>query len=68
MNQEFLKLKIKAKKQAEQYKPIQAYSRDTIASNLYKCFTARYPEGSPSDALTRYAIHKTKILPAYPIR
>lgn len=67
-NKKYQLLKWKVAKQQSKYRPIKGYSRDTLAEILFNSFTKLFPEGSPSDALTKYAVHKAKILPIYPIR
>jgi hypothetical protein len=67
-HKKYLKLKYRVQSQTNKYRPIKGYSRDTLAENLFNSFTKLFPDGSPSEALTKYAIRKTKILPAYPIR
>ncbi len=64
-NKEFLKLKVRASQQQLKHKPLKKYTYDTIAANLYKCFEQKYPDGSTSEAATKYAFKKVKILPIY---
>lgn len=64
----YLLLKWKVKHHQSKHRPVKGYTRDTLATNLYNSFVKLFPEGSPSETLTRYAITKTRILPAYPIR
>jgi len=67
-SKKFLLAQWKVKQHQNQYRPIKGYTRDTIAKNLYNSFVTLFPDGSPSEALTKYAITKIRILPAYPIR
>jgi hypothetical protein len=67
-NKKYQLLKWKVKNYQSKYRPIKGYSRDTLAEILFNSFTKLFPDGSPSEELTKYAIHKTKILPIYPIR
>lgn len=65
---EYLKMTVRMLKQAEKHMPVKAYTRDAIARNLYNCFVKRYPDGSPSETLTNYAVGKVRGLPVYPVR
>ena len=65
---EYLLLKWKVKHNKSKRRPVKGYTRDTLAEILFNSFTKLFPDGSPSEALTKYAFKKIKILPIYPIR
>lgn len=67
-NKNYLRLKLRQEKIQQKHKKTVNYTYDTIAKNLYDVFVKRYPEGSPSKALTEYAILKRKMLPCYPLK
>lgn len=65
MKKEYLKMKVRSERLQQKHRPIKGYTRDTIASNLYKCFNVKFPEGSPSENITQYAMKKVNLLPVY---
>lgn len=64
-NKEYLKLKVRANQLQAKHRPLKKYSYDTIAANLHKCFKQKYPDGSTSEAATKYAFKKLKTLAIY---
>lgn len=65
MKKEYLKMKARSERLQQKYRPAKGYTRDTISTNLYKCFNARFPKGAPNEAVSKYALKKINQLPIY---